>query len=159
MPIGVGPGPQASEDDQKRKWGVPLVRRTSVSVVASTLAVVAVFAANAAASQPHEGHWSGDGISFQVVHDESHARVIDMRWHHTASFAPAWIDNGEFSACYSFSSSQFSSTLFCIDGKFTSAHEATGTRRSFLVAHDGWGRSAQRERSRSDWTASLEHSG
>jgi hypothetical protein len=136
-----------------------LIRRISVSAITATLAVVAVFAATATASEPHAGHWSGDGIRFQVVHDGSHIQVIDIRWRDRHSFAPDWVYHGEFSSCWSTSSWSWYSIRTCFDGKFTSPHEATGTVRSFFVAHDGWGRSAQRERSRDDWTATPVHHG
>lgn len=128
-------------------------------MIAATVAVLAVFAASAAASRPHAGHWSGDGIRFQVVHEESHNRVSDIHWHGGTSYGPAYVHDGEFSSCYSFSSAGFYSILYCLDGKFTSPHEVTGSVRSFFVASDGWGRSAQRDRSRVDWAASPEQSG
>jgi hypothetical protein len=139
--------------------GCLLIRRISVSAIAATLAVAAVFAATAAASQPHAGHWSGHGIRFQVEHDGSHTHVIDIRWQDRTSFTPDWVYHGEFSSCWSSSSWTLYSIRTCLDGKFSSPTEATGTVRSFFVASDGWGHTAQRERSREDWTASPEHSG
>jgi hypothetical protein len=139
--------------------GCPLVRRISVPAIAATLAVVAVFAATAAASEPHAGHWSGAGVHFQVEHDGSHIRVLDIRWQDRTSFAPDWVYHGEFSSCWSSSGWTGYSIRTCFDGKFISSTEATGTVRSFFVASDGWGHTAQRERSREDWTASHHHPG
>ena len=139
--------------------GCPLIGRCRVLATAATLAAVALFAATAAASAPHEGSWNGDGINFRVVHEGGHTRVVDIHWHGGTSYGPDYVHNGEFSSCYSFSTAHFYSVLFCLDGKFGSPHEATGTVRSFLVAGDGWGRTAQRERTRTDWNASLEQTG
>jgi hypothetical protein len=103
-----------------------------------------VLAGTAAASEPHVGHWSGHGIRFHVEHDGSHTRVIDIRWQDRTSFASDWVYHGEFSSCWSSSSWTVYSIRTCLDGKFSSPTEATGTVRSFFVASDGWGHTAQR---------------
>jgi Spy/CpxP family protein refolding chaperone len=87
--------------------GCSLIRLASVWAIAATLAAGAMFAGTAAASTPHEGLWSGDGIHFRVVHEGSHTRVVDIHWHGGTSYGPDYVFNGEFSSCYSFSTAHF----------------------------------------------------